>query len=673
VVAGLGHSGDPARGNAFGLRGHAVSTSRTGTAPVRVVFGSGTINEVREEIERLGRERVLVLAGGAARAAAATAESLLGELAVARFDGAVQHTPAEVTAQALELVHDHDVDCVLAIGGGTVTGLAKALAARTGIDQVIMPTTYAGSEMTPVLGETVDGVKRTRSSESIRPGTVIYDVDLTTSLPVPLSVSSAINAMAHAVEALYSPDCDARTTEIALEAIGLIARALPVIVNDPTDQDARYGLLRAAQQAGTCLGSVGMGLHHKLCHTLGGSFGLSHAETHTVVLPHVVAFTAPAAPQVMNGIAEALGTADAATGIFDLITSVGGPTALRELGLRFDDLEFVAAAAVAEPYPHPRRPTRAQLRDLLDAAWRGTRPAAARAPSPAAVKLTGQVVASFDTATDARTRQLLKNLVRTLHDYVIANDVTEREWQFAIDFLTRTGQMCDGTRQEFILLSDVLGVSSTVDLLANSRTPDTTPSAVLGPFYVEGPPEQDHGDDISGGLPGTPLWIDVQVRDTSGNPVDDAVVDIWQSNEDGYYDVQLPDQDGPVLRGRFRTKNDGRLQCWSILPHEYPIPSDGPVGQLLAATGRHPNRAPHVHFLIQAAGHQRLITQLFVRGGAHLDLTGGRGDAVFGVKDGLVVDFTEHTGPAPAGRRTDGPWRCLEFTFHIALEGSHDV
>ena len=645
---------------------------RNGTAPVRVVFGSGTVHEARKEIERLGRERVLVLAGRGAEQAAATVESLLDELVAARFDGAAQHTPIEVTAKALELVHQHDVDCVLAVGGGTVTGLAKALAARSGIDQVIVPTTYAGSEMTPVLGETVDGVKTTRSSESIRPGTVIYDVDLTLNLPVPLSTSSAMNAMAHAVEALYSPDCDARTAEIALEAIGLIARALPVVVTDPGDRTARHDLLRAAHLAGTCLGNVGMGLHHKLCHTLGGSFGLPHAETHTVVLPHVIAFTAPAVPQVMDDIAEAIGAADAATGIFDLITSVGGPTALSRLGMRFDDLEFAVAAATAEPYPHPRRPTRAQLRELLDAAWRGSRPAA-RTPPPAAGTLTSQVLASFDSATDPRTRRLLKNLVRTLHDYVIANDVTEQEWQFAIDFLTRTGQTCDDTRQEFILLSDVLGVSSTVDLLVSSRTPDTTPSAVLGPFYVEGPPEQKHGDDISGGLPGTPLWIDVQVRDTSGNPVDDAVVDIWQSNEDGYYDVQLPDLDGPVLRGRFRTANGGGLQCWSILPHEYPIPTDGPVGLLLEAAGRHPYRAPHVHFLIQAAGHQRLITQLFVRGGAYLDPAGGRGDAVFGVKDQLVVDFTEHTGPAPAGRRTDGPWRRLQFTFHIAPEGNHDV
>ncbi|WP_231114524.1 maleylacetate reductase and hydroxyquinol 1,2-dioxygenase domain-containing protein [Lentzea aerocolonigenes] len=639
----------------------------------RVVFGSGTIGELRDEIERLGGHRILLLGGRGAAAAAARAESLLGELVAARFDGAAQHTPVEVTDEVMRLVRDHGVDCVVAVGGGTVTGLAKALAARAGIEQVIVPTTYAGSEMTPVLGETAGGVKATRSSESIRPGTVIYDVELTLDLPVPLSVTSAMNALAHAVEALYSEDCDDHIAEIALEAVERIGRALPVIVRDPADHTARESLLRAAWLAGTCLGAAGMGLHHKLCHTLGGSFGLPHAETHTVLLPHVIAFTAPATPGVMTAIAKALDAEDAATGVLDLITSASGPTSLSELGLRFDDLEAVAAAAVAVPYPHPRRPSWPELLELLKAAWRGTRPSAARTTDPDLTTLTGQVVASFDTTTDPRRRQLLTSLVRTLHDYVITNDVTEREWQHAVDFLTRTGQTCDDTRQEFILLSDVLGVSSVVDLLANSRTPDTTPSAVLGPFYVEGPPEQDDGADLSGGLPGTPLWIDARVVDSAGNPLGDAVVDVWQSDEDGYYDVQLPDLDGPVLRGRFRTKPDGRFRCWSILPCEYPIPTDGPVGELLAAARRHPYRAPHVHFLIQAAGHRRLITQLFVSGGAYLDLSGGRGDAVFGVKDRLVADFTEHSGPAPDGRVVDGPWRSLEYTFHIAPEDSHDL
>jgi protocatechuate 3,4-dioxygenase beta subunit len=155
--------------------------------------------------------------------------------------------------------------------------------------------------------------------------------------------------------------------------------------------------------------------------------------------------------------------------------------------------------------------------------------------------------------------------------------------------------------------------------------------------------------------------VDVRILDTAGKPVEDAVVDVWQSNEDGFYDVQLPDLDGPVLRARLRSDGEGRITFWSILPSAYPIPDDGPVGQMLAAVGRHPYRAPHVHFMIDAAGHRRLITQLFVAGGDYLD-----SDTVFGVKDALVVDFTPHTGPTPDGRRIDGEWRRLDYTFHIA-------
>jgi protocatechuate 3,4-dioxygenase beta subunit len=251
--------------------------------------------------------------------------------------------------------------------------------------------------------------------------------------------------------------------------------------------------------------------------------------------------------------------------------------------------------------------------------------------------------------------------VRHLHQFVADNDVTEGEWQHAIDFLTRTGQMCGPTRQEFILLSDTLGVSSVVDMLSNSRSPDTTPSAVLGPFYVDGPPVVPHGTDIARGQPGLPLWADIRVTDPDGVPVAGAIVDVWQSNKDGFYDVQLPDLDGPVLRARLHTDAGGVLRFWSILPAEYPIPTDGPVGQMLRATGRHPYRAPHLHFMIMASGHRRLVTQLFVAGGAYLD-----SDAVFGVKEDLIVPFERCAGPTPDGREVDGEWCRVEFTFQIA-------
>ncbi|MCW2912140.1 MAG: alcohol dehydrogenase [Actinomycetia bacterium] len=634
--------------------------------PARVVFGAGTFDQVRAEVERLGCTRILLLSGAPVAGAAARVRAALGPLVVAEFDGAAMHTPVEVTEKALEVLRECSADGLVAIGGGSTTGLAKALALRTDLPQVILPTTYAGSEVTPVLGETRDGRKITQSSPAILPETVIYDVDFTRDLPLAMSVTSGINALAHAVEALYSPQANPITDGLALDAISRIPRALPALAADPYDLDARSELLYAAWLAGTCLASVGMGLHHKLCHTLGGAFNLRHAETHTVVLPHAMAYNAPAATEVMRRIAEALGVADAPSGVFDLIASLGGPTSLRALGLAEADLPEVARLATATPYPNPREPSAEGVEALLRDAWRGDRPApgpVALAPAVSADirRLTEQVMASFATGPDPRVRQLLSDLVRDLHQFATRNDLTEAEWLYAIDFLTRTGHICSSTRQEFVLLSDTLGLSSVVDLLTNSRTPGTTPSAVLGPFYVDGPPEIALGADIAQGLDGTPLWVDTRVTGTDGLPVAGAVVDVWQSNKDGFYDVQLPEIDGPVLRARLRTDEQGRICFWTILPSQYPIPEDGPVGQMLAAVGRHPYRAPHLHFMIAAAGHRRLITQLFVKGGSYLD-----SDTVFGVKDQLIVDFAAQDGPTPDGRDIDGEWRRLDFTFRIA-------
>ncbi|MDQ3576245.1 MAG: maleylacetate reductase and hydroxyquinol 1,2-dioxygenase domain-containing protein [Actinomycetota bacterium] len=634
--------------------------------PGRVVFGAGTVNTVREEVERLGATRVLLLSSPPLASVADRVRAVLGPLVVAQFDGAAMHTPSEVTKQAMDVLRDHTADCVVAVGGGSTTGLAKALALRTDVLQVILPTTYAGSEVTSVLGETRDGQKVTQSAPAILPEVVIYDVNLTVGLPVSTSVTSGINALAHAVEALYSLEANPVVDGMALDAIARIARALPVIANDPSDVDARTELLQAAWLAGTCLGAVGMGLHHKLCHTLGGSFDLPHAETHTVVLPHAMAYNASAVPEVMARIADALGVADAPSGVHDLIASVGGPTSLRALGMAESDLPRAAELATARPYPNPRPLDRDSIGALLADAWNGHRPVSSTRAVPDLRWLTDEVVASFAATPDPRTKQLMGDLVRTLHEYVTRNDVSQEEWLRAIVFLTDAGHITTDTRQEFILLSDALGVSSVVDVLTNSRTPDTTSSALLGPFYVEGPPIADQGADIAGDLPGAPLWTDVRVVDLDGEPVADAVVDVWQSNEDGFYDVQLPDLDGPVLRARFTTDTDGRLRFWSILPSEYPIPADGPVGQLLAAVGRHPYRAPHLHFMINAAGYQPLITQLFVEGGAYLDRAGGKGDTVFGVKDDLIVDFAPQHGPTPDGRVVDREWHLLEFTFRIA-------
>lgn len=314
------------------------------------MFGSGTLASLADEVRALGASRALLIGGGRR----ALAVPPLGSLLAAEFDGAVMHTPVDVTENALAVVREHHVDCLVAVGGGSAIGLAKALALRTDLPQVVVPTTYAGSEVTPVLGQTADGRKTTLRSPAVLPETIVYDVDLTVDLPVAMSVTSGINAMAHAVEALYSPDANPVTDLLALDAIRRLAGALPKITADPTDRTARSDALQAAWLAGSCLGAVRMGLHHRLCHTLGGSFGLPHAETHTVVLPHVMARQSP---EAMTRIASALGVGDAATGVYDLIVELGGPTSLRDLGLAESDLDKIDADPA-----------------LLREAWSGTRP-----------------------------------------------------------------------------------------------------------------------------------------------------------------------------------------------------------------------------------------------------------------------------------------------------------
>ncbi|MEV4143486.1 maleylacetate reductase [Amycolatopsis sp. NPDC049691] len=342
--------------------------------PYRILFGRGLLDEVGAEVSRLGRSRVLLLSSGDLAGPGDRVEKLLGPRCVARFDGAALHTPVGVTEEAMGHLRASDADCVVAVGGGSTTGLSKALAARTGVDQVILPTTYAGSEVTPVLGETAGGTKTTRSSPSILPETVIYDVELSRGLPVPIAVTSAVNALAHAVEALYSAQANPIVDGWALDAISGLGNGLSRLTGEPDDLEVRSDLLRGAWLAGMCLASVGMGLHHKLCHVLGGSFGLPHASTHTVVLPHVMSYNAPAVPEVMARIARALGAPDAPSGVFGLIERVDGPTSLRALGLGLGDLGAVADQVTASPYPNPQPLAREGILELLTGAWHGVRP-----------------------------------------------------------------------------------------------------------------------------------------------------------------------------------------------------------------------------------------------------------------------------------------------------------
>ena len=342
--------------------------------PCRVVFGEGTRTKLGEEIDRLGLKRVVVLCTPQQTADAEAMAADLGGRAGGVFAHAAMHTPLAVTEKALDSVRQMGADGVVAIGGGSAIGLGKAIALRTDLPQVVVPTTYAGSEMTPILGETANGVKTTQRSLKVLPETVIYDVELTLSLPASLSGTSGLNAIAHAVEALYAQDRNPIVSLMAEESIRALARALPRIAKDPHDREARSDALYGAWLAGTCLGSVGMALHHKLCHTLGGSFDLPHAETHAAVLPHAVAYNAPAAPDAMRAIARALGVENAAAGLFDLAGRVGASRSLESLGMPRDGIETAAQLALKNPYWNPRPLEAPAIRDLIADAWAGERP-----------------------------------------------------------------------------------------------------------------------------------------------------------------------------------------------------------------------------------------------------------------------------------------------------------
>jgi|SRR5579871_4421991 len=341
----------------------------------RVVFGRGTLGRVAAEAEALGCRRAFVVSDSYhGRGAAAAVRQSLGDRAVGFSADAVMHTPVEVTDRVLSSVVEVSADCLISLGGGSTTGLSKALALRTGLPQIAVPTTYAGSEATPILGQTEQGRKTTLRSEKVLPRVVIYDVDLTLAMPVSLSVVSGLNAVAHAVEALYAKDGNPVTSSLAEQGIGALARALPRIAADPRDPDARSDALFGAWLCGSCLGSVGMGLHHKLCHVLGGSFDLPHAETHTVILPHAASFNALAAPEALERVARALGAAEAGGGLFDLARKLDAPTTLKSIGMSQSDLDRAAELATAAPYWNPRPVDRGSIRALLDDAFYGRRP-----------------------------------------------------------------------------------------------------------------------------------------------------------------------------------------------------------------------------------------------------------------------------------------------------------
>ena len=345
--------------------------------PQRVVFGAGSLAQLGAEIERLGARRALVLSTPEQRGQAERVADMLGAQAAGIFDRAVMHVPIESAREAREVARRLDADCAIAIGGGSTTGLGKAIALDSGLPILAIPTTYAGSEMTPIYGITEAGLKKTGKDARVLPRTVIYDPELSRTLPVGLSVTSGINAIAHAAEGLYAHDGNPIMDLMAEEGIAALGRALPAIRRDAQDIGARSDALYGAWLCGTVLGNVGMALHHKLCHTLGGSFNLPHAEVHTVVLPHALAYNAVSVPQAMQRIERALNAApgtSAARAVHQLAKDNGAPVALRDIGMAAADVDRTCDIAMQTPYPNPRPLQREAIRELLQNAFEGTRP-----------------------------------------------------------------------------------------------------------------------------------------------------------------------------------------------------------------------------------------------------------------------------------------------------------
>jgi len=276
--------------------------------------------------------------------------------------------------------------------------------------------------------------------------------------------------------------------------------------------------------------------------------------------------------------------------------------------------------------------------------------------------ITDAVVDSLRACPDPRLKEILASLARHLHGFVKETRLTEAEWLQGIEFLTATGHMTDAKRQEFILLSDALGVSMLTVAQNHAQPPGTTEATVFGPFHLEHAPEFELGADIANGAPGEPLFVDATVHGPHGEPVRGAIVDVWQADEDGFYDVQVRGLEEPRARGVLHTDAEGRLRFRTILPVAYPVPTDGPVGRMLVASGRHPWRPAHVHFRIQAPGYKTLITHVFRAGDPYL-----ASDVVFGVRASLIAPYVPHAaGTGPHGREVAGRYHTLRFDFVLA-------
>jgi maleylacetate reductase len=344
-----------------------------GGLPMRVVFGAGSVAELAKEVDRLGAKRALLLATPGRTAMVKSVADPLGIRVAGVFDRVVMHTPLELAEEARRLAASVQADCCVVVGGGSTIGFGKAIALTSALPLLAVPTTYSGSEMTTIWGISEGGAKKTGRDPKVLPKTVIYDPALTLDLPPHVSAASGMNAMAHCVEALYAHDGNPIVSMMAEEGIRALASALPRVMENPKDIDARSDALYGAWLAGCTISTTSIALHHKLCHVLGGSFNLPHAETHSIVLPHAVRYNECAA-EAMRRIERALGARDAAAAIYDLEKKLGLPLRLADIGMKEQDLERAARIATDAPYPNPRKVEYASVLELLRHAYEGVRP-----------------------------------------------------------------------------------------------------------------------------------------------------------------------------------------------------------------------------------------------------------------------------------------------------------
>jgi len=342
--------------------------------PVRVTFGRGSISVLKSEIERMGCKRALFLCTPEQVQGLEPIAASVDSLAVGIFSRAAMHTPVNVTEEAVAAVNSCGADCIVAFGGGSAIGLGKAIALRTDLAQIAIPTTYAGSEMTPIIGETQAGKKTTQRTLRVLPEAAIYDVDFSLTMPLGMTVTSGMNAIAHAVEALYAQDRNPIITMMAEQAIVALGQSLPRIRESQNDVSSRSQALYGAWLAGMCLGSVGMALHHKLCHVLGGSCNLPHADTHSVVLPYALAFNAGHVSEADAAVARILNAPTGARGLISLAADLGCPRSLESIGMKETDINLVADLAVQNPYWNPAPVSRESIHALIADAFAGVMP-----------------------------------------------------------------------------------------------------------------------------------------------------------------------------------------------------------------------------------------------------------------------------------------------------------